>query len=236
MNLKEYLTEGLNKCNIQITEEQTEKLLLFMDIVLRENKKFNLTAITDEKEFIEKHIIDSALSIKYIKNEGKLIDIGSGAGMPGIVIKILKKDLNILLLDSLNKRVNYLNNTIKELNLNNIEAIHQRAEELSHDDEYREQFDYVTARAVASLNVLLEYTIPFIKKESSFIALKGSKGEEEIDQSKNALNILSCKIIKNHKEKLPYSLSNRDIIEIKKMELTNKKYPRKQAKIKKAPL
>ena len=185
MNLKEYLTEGLNKCNIQITNEQTEKLLLFMDIVLRENKKFNLTAITDEKEFIEKHIIDSALSIKYIKNNGKLIDIGSGAGMPGIIIKILREDLDILLLDSLNKRVNYLNNTIKELNLNNIEAIHQRAEELSHDEEYREQFDYVTARAVASLNVLLEYTIPFIKKEGSFIALKGSKGEEEIEQSKN---------------------------------------------------
>lgn len=236
MNLREYLTEGLEKCNIKITQEQTKKLLLFMDIVLRENKKFNLTAITDEKEFIEKHIIDSAISIKYIKNEGKLIDIGSGAGMPGIIIKILREDLDILLLDSLNKRVNYLNNTIKELNLNNIVAIHQRAEELSHNEDYREKFDYVTARAVASLNILLEYTIPFIKKGGRFIALKGSKGEEEIQESKNALNILSCEIIKNHKEKLPYSLSNRDIIEIKKLKETDKKYPRKQAKIKKSPL
>ncbi len=236
MNLREYLTEGLEKCNIKITQEQTNKLLLFMDIVLRENKKFNLTAITDEKEFIEKHIIDSAISIKYIKNEGKLIDIGSGAGMPGIIIKILREDLDILLLDSLNKRVNYLNNTIKELNLNNIVAIHQRAEELSHNEDYREKFDYVTARAVASLNILLEYTIPFIKKGGRFIALKGSKGEEEIQESKNALNILSCEIIKNHKEKLPYSLSNRDIIEIKKLKETDKKYPRKQAKIKKSPL
>lgn len=236
MDLREYLKAGLKKSGIEIEDNKAEKLLKFMEIVLRENKKFNLTAITDEKEFIEKHIIDSAIAVKYIKNEGKLIDIGSGAGMPGIIIKILNDDMDILLLDSLNKRVNYLNETIKELGLNKVEAIHARAEELSHDKDYRESFDYVTARAVAKLNVLTEYTTPFIKSGGKFIALKGSRGNEELEESKNAIGSLSCKLLDTHKINLPYSNAERDIIVIEKIKPILDRYPRKHAKIKKSPL
>jgi len=236
MDLKEYLTQGLKKVNIEANENKIDLLLKFMDIVLRENKKFNLTAITDEKEFIEKHIIDSAISTNYIKNEGKLIDIGSGAGMPGIVIKILNENLDVLLLDSLNKRVKYLNETIKELSLDNISAIHARAEELAHDKNYRENYDYVTARAVAPLNILCEYTLGFIKSGGQFIALKGSKGKEELDTSKNAIGSLSSKIISIDEVTLPYSNANRDIILIEKIKPMQNRFPRKQARIKKSPL
>lgn len=236
MDLKEYLREGMKKSDIIITEEKTEKLLQFMYIVLRENKKINLTAITDEREFIEKHIIDSALSTKYIHNKGNLIDIGSGAGLPGIVLKIINDNMNILLLDSLNKRVKYLNNLIDEMSLNNIKAIHARAEEVAHDEIYREKFDYVTARAVAPLNILCEYTLPFIKIQGKFIALKGSKGKEELELSKNAIGSLGCRFKDIHCLELPYSDAKRDILIIEKIKNTEKKYPRKQARIKKAPL
>lgn len=235
-NNKEYLYNGLKSININADEEKINKLLQFMNIVIRENEKINLTTIIDEKEFIEKHIIDSAAALKYLKNNSSVIDIGSGAGMPGIIFKILNNTLDITLLDSLNKRVTYLNNTIKELSLDNIKAIHARAEELAHDDKYRQHFDYSTARAVARLNTLLEYTMPFVKVGGKFIALKAEKGEEELKHSSNALKCLCGEIDVNDKFLLPYSKATRDIIVVNKIKPNIKAYPRKQNKIKKSPL
>lgn len=230
--MKDYLKNGLDLINIEYNDEQINLLIEFMKIILIENKKINLTAITNEKEFIEKHLIDCAISTKYI-DKGKVIDIGSGAGMPGIIIKILRDDLDILLIDALGKRINILNKVIKELGLLNIFAMHERAEELSRNLSYREQFDYAISRAVAGLEMLAELSLPFIKIGGEFIALKGNKATEEVASSKKAFKILGGDIPKINELTLPYSKANRSIVISKKISKTIDKYPRSFKKIKK---
>ena len=230
--MKDYLKKGLDLNKIEYNKEQIDLLMKYMKIILMENEKLNLTAITDEKEFIEKHLIDCALAVKYI-DSGKVLDIGSGAGLPGIVIKILNEKCDVLLLDALNKRVKVLEKVIKELGLTQISAIHGRAEELSKDKVYRENFDFVTSRAVAKFDMLLELSIPFLKVGGKFIALKGSKGEEEVSNSKKALDELNSSVSSIEKMTLPFSNSNRNIIITTKNAPTKKQYPRSFKKIKK---
>lgn len=233
MDKIKYLTDGFNKFNIPYDEEKIYKLLCFMDIVLEENKKFNLTAITDEAEFIEKHLIDSALIISHITNNSiKLLDIGSGAGFPGIVVKILREDIDITLMDSLNKRVKYLNDTIKKLDLKDINAYHLRAEDAGRKEEFREKFDLVTARAVARLDMLSEFALPFVKVGGMFIPLKGSDGDEELILSRNIIGMLGGKIKSEEEIFLPYSLAKRKIYEIEKVKTTPDRFPRSMNKIK----
>ena len=212
---------------MNIDKEKADLFEEYKKILLEWNEKINLTAITDEKEIILKHFIDSASILKYINEGERVIDIGTGAGFPGIPLKIMNNGLNITLVDSLNKRVNFLNEVINKLNLNNICAIHARAEELGRDNNYREMYDVATSRAVANLSTLLEYLMPFVRVGGRCICMKGPNIDEELNNAKKAIKELGGEIEKIDNFYLPNSDIERNIIIIKKISKINFKYPRK---------
>lgn len=227
--------EQLSKIGIVLTEEQKTNLRLYYEMLVEYNKVMNLTGITEENQVYLKHFYDS-LTIKKIINidlEETLCDIGTGAGFPGLVLKIVFPNLKVTLVDSLNKRIEFLNAVIKRLNLENIETVHARIEEYAKEN--REQYDIVTSRAVAPLNILLEYAIPLVKKGKRFIAYKGNISREILD-SNNALDKLDSYIEKTCEFKLPIEDSQRTLISIVKEKNTNPKYPRTNNEIKKKPL
>ncbi len=234
MNLNDFVSE-LKKINIEITETQQEQLNKYYELLVEYNKVMNLTGITEKEQVYLKHFYDSLTLIKVIDptTEETLCDVGTGAGFPGLVIKIVFPNLKVTLVDSLNKRIEFLKTVIRELNLKDIEAIHERAEDFAKEN--REKYDIVTSRAVAPLNILLEYNIPLLKEQKYFIAYKGNISQE-LEESKKALKELSSTIEKIEEFKLPKEESNRTLILIKKEKQTNKKYPRKNAEIKKKPL
>lgn len=226
----------LEKIQIDIEKEKIEKFYKYMNILLEWNKNINLTAITNPEEIILKHFIDSLTIEKYINRSESIIDIGTGAGFPGIPLKIFREDITVTLVDSLNKRIKFLEYVIDKLNLKNIQAIHGRAEELGKNKNYREKYDIATSRAVANLSTLSEYLIPFIKINGRCICMKGPDIEEEIKNGKNAIKVLGGKIIKNDFLTLPNSDIKRNIITIKKLEKTPIKYPRKPGTPSKEPI
>ena len=226
MNQDKFVLE-LKKLNINITELQLKQLERYYELLVEYNKVMNLTGITIKEEVYLKHFYDSLTIAKVIdlNKYESLCDVGTGAGFPGLVLKIIYPNLKVTLLDSLNKRINFLNVVIKELISIHIETVHTRAEE------YNKQFDITVARAVAPLNILLEYCIPLTNVNGYFIAMKG-KNEE----ANNALKELNSEIIETNSFLLPIENSNRTIIKIKKLKETNKKFPRKYSEIKKNPL
>ena len=242
MNLDEFKNNvnalsGIN--NISFTNEQIENLYKYMNLLLDWNEKMNLTAITEENEVILKHFIDSAIVNNYIDKGKTIIDVGTGAGFPGLVLKIVNKDLDITLLDALNKRITFLDEVIKECTLKNIRTVHGRAEDLGRDDKYRECFDIVTSRAVANMNVLLEYMMPLVKVGGVCICMKSVSAEEEVENSKNVISLLGGEIEKI--EKIYLKNKNDEFLErsfviIRKKCSTEKKYPRNSNKIGKKPL
>lgn len=234
MEINEFINE-VRKLQINIDNDILDKLEKYYNLLIKYNEIMNLTGITEKKQVYLKHFYDSLCISKVIdlNEEQSLCDVGSGAGFPGIVLKIFYPHLKITLLDSLNKRIEFLNIVIKELNLDNIEAIHVRAEEYAQQN--REKFDIVTSRAVANLNTLLELSIPMVKINKYFIPLKANV-DEELENSKNALNKLNSKIIKTERFLLPIENSNRTILKIQKMDKTSKLFPRKYSEIKKKPL
>ena len=237
MELKEFsseLKEKANKINVSIDDNQIKTFYSFMNLLLEWNEKINLTAITEPKEVILKHFIDSISILKYLENGKNLIDVGTGAGFPGLPLNILNNDLEYVLLDSLNKRINYLNNVIESLDLKNITTIHSRVEDFAKTN--REGFDIATSRAVASLNVLLEYLLPIVKVGGICICMKGSNAQEEIEKSKKALEELGGKIEKIEEIVLPDSDNIRNIIIVRKIKETPKKYPRKAGTAVKEPI
>ena len=217
---------------IILNKEQLEKFENYYKLLVYFNEKFNITSITEKEEVYKKHFVDSLLG-KDLFISGKLIDVGSGGGFPAIPNKILNDNLDITMLEATGKKCEFLNTVIKELNLNNIRAINGRAEDFSKKDEYREKFDYASARAVAGLNILSEYCLPFVKNNGHFIAFKG-QAEEEILNSKKAIDILGGKIKNIYKFNLDGA--NRQIIDIVKIKNTPSLYPRSNAKIRKSPL
>ena len=221
---------------MNISEEKANLFNEYKEILLDWNEKINLTAITNEKEIILKHFIDSCTILKYIQGKEKVIDIGSGAGFPGIPIKIMNQELNITLVDSLNKRVNFLNEVINKLKLTNIEAIHARAEELGRIDKYREKYDIATSRAVANLSTLLEYLMPFVKVGGKCICMKGPNIEEELKSAEKAIKELGGELEKVDNFYLPNSDIERNLIIIKKVKEINFKYPRKAGMPAKEPI
>lgn len=231
MNLEQFIEET-SKLGIRLTKEQLNKLEQFYELLLTWNEKMNLTRITEKKDVYLKHFYDSLTLAKVIdlNKNLTLCDVGSGAGFPGIVLKIVFPDLKIKLIDSLLKRVNYLNEIIKELNLLDIEAIHTRAEDYARN--HREEYDIVTARAVANLKILSELCIPMVKVNGNFIAMKANI-EEELEESKDIIKNLNSEIEKIETFYLPLEESNRNIILIKKIQKTNHLYPRRMDKIKK---
>lgn len=229
MTIEEFKIE-LSKLNINPTEEKLKSLEIYANMLIEYNKKFNLTAITKIDEIYLKHFYDSLTLSKVIdlNSELKVLDIGTGAGFPGLVLKIFFPELEITLLDSNNKKIMFLNDVIKELKLEKVTTIHGRAEELPK--KYREYFDIVTSRAVASLRVLTELSIPFAKVDGYFISLKG-KAEEELKESAPTIKKLDCQIAKIEKFTLPDNVSERTIIMIKKDKSTSNLYPRKYDRI-----
>ena len=222
--------------NIVFTEEQLQNFYQYMNLLIEWNEKINLTAIVEPKEIILKHFIDSLTIIKYIEPNKTIIDIGTGAGFPGIPIKIVRPDLKVTLLDSLNKRINFLNEVIKSLELENISAVHARIEEYAKNKQYRENYGIATSRAVANLTTLSEYMLPMIKVKGMAICMKGSDVNEEISKSKNSINILGGEISKIEDFTLPKSDYKRNLILIEKARQTPGKYPRKPGIPSKEPL
>lgn len=226
------MKELFKNYGIEISDLQLKKFEIYYNILTEYNKKFNITAITEKYDVYKKHFIDSILGLEFINN-GNLIDIGSGGGFPAVPLKIMNENLTITLVEAIGKKCEFLKVLIKELGLINISVINDRAETLIKKDNFRESFDYCTARAVAKLNTLLEYCLPFVKIGGSFVSFKGD-AEKEIEEASNAVKILGGKIetVKN------YTLDDakRSLIVIKKINLTDKKYPRGNGKERKNPL
>ena len=225
VEFKKNIIEEFNNIDINLTENDAELYYSYMKTLLEWNKKMNLTAITDENEIILKHFVDSATINKYIKENEVVMDMGTGAGFPGIPLKILNRENNFILVDSLNKRINFLEEVKNKLKLNKIDLIHSRAEDLAKNKVYRENMDVVTSRAVANLKVLVEYMIPFVKVGGKCICMKGPNADEEIKEAKNAIEILGGEIKKVENIKLKDEIE-RNII-IGKVKETPDKYPRK---------
>ena len=230
------LVEKAKLIGIEITESQAEKFYTYMCLLLEWNEKMNLTAITDPMEVIIKHFIDSITISKEIENGKKVIDVGTGAGFPGIPLKIVRPDISVTLLDSLNKRITFLNAVIEALGLENIETIHGRIEGLGRNKKYREIYDYATSRAVANLAVLSEYMLPMVKVGGKCICMKGANVEEEILDAKKAVQILGGRIEKVDEFLLADTDMKRNIIVIEKENGTPGKYPRKAGVPAKEPL
>ena len=222
--MKDEIKQIFTKYNIEYDENKIEQLVKFYEFVIEKNKVMNLTNIVNEKEFILKNILDSVLPEKYIKQNSSLIDVGAGAGFPSIPLKILRPDLNITMLDSLNKRVVFLNEVISVLNLKNIQAVHSRAEDYAKNQ--RESYDVCVSRAVARLNTLLEYCLPLVKVGGIFIAYKSLKADEEIIESEKALDILGGNIENKQNVTIDEINSIRENIIIRKKNTAPKKYPR----------
>lgn len=221
---------------ITFNEEQLELFFKYMNLLIEWNKKMNLTAIIDLKEIIIKHFIDSLTILNFIKDKKNLVDVGTGAGFPGIPLKIMDQNIEIVLVDSLNKRINFLNEVIKELDLENIKAIHSRVEEFGKNVQYREKFDIATSRAVANLSVLSEYLIPLVKINGECICMKGAEIEAEVNNSQKAIEVLGGNIENIVSFELPKTDMKRNIIIIEKIRKTPNKYPRKSGTPAKEPI
>lgn len=228
--------EGLDKLNIELSDHQIQQFLTYYEMLVEKNKVMNLTAITEYDEVIEKHFLDS-ISLCQVCDLSKpvtILDMGTGAGFPGIPLKIAFPEIEITLADSLNKRIKFLDEVIEELNLQKVTTVHARAEELARNKEYREGFDLVVSRAVANLSTLGEYCIPFVKEGGCFISYKSGEVDEEVETAKKAIKILGGQIKNIYKFDL--SDQKRSFITIEKIKNTPKAYPRKAGTPSKMPL
>jgi len=234
-NLEKFQT-GLKNLNIVLSEQQINQFLAYYEFLVETNKVMNLTAITDFDEVIEKHFLDSLslYQIYDLSKESRILDLGTGAGFPGIPLKIAFPEIKLVLADSLNKRIKFLQEVIEKLGLEKVEAVHARAEELARNKQYREQFDLCVSRAVANLSSLSEYCIPFVKLDGKFISYKSGEIEEEVNQAKKAISILGGKITEVYKFDL-YE-QKRSFVVIEKKKKTPGTYPRKAGTPTKQPL
>ena len=224
--------------NNNVSDLCAQKFQKYFDLLIEWNDKINLTAITDEEDVAYKHFLDciNVFKCNVIKDNAKVIDVGTGAGFPGIPMKIQNESLSVTLLDSLNKRVNFLNDVKNKLSLNNVTTVHGRAEDYGNDKKYREQYDICVSRAVANLTTLSELCLPFVKVGGHFIAMKGPKADEEIEQAQKAIKLLGGKF----ERVIEYDILGTDLkhnmVLVKKISATSTKYPRKAPKPTKEPL
>lgn len=234
----EILKNGLKEFNIEADSAMLERFETYRELLVEYNKHMNLTGITEQKEVYIKHFLDSVAIFKngYIKDGLSVIDVGTGAGFPGLPFKIANPNIELTLLDSLNKRINFLKAVGEGIELDGIEYIHARAEDGGKDENLRENFDIATARAVASLPVLLELCVPYVKIGGYFICLKGPNVDAELENSKKAMDILGVSFIEKIDVELPDEELHHNILVFKKEEATPKKYPRKAGKPNKNPL
>lgn len=235
----DFLTDSFKNIDISLSEKQISQFIKYYDLLINKNKVMNLTAITEYKDVVIKHFVDSLLvnSVLDFKSVENMIDVGTGAGFPGVPIKIIYPHIKITLLDSLNKRINFLKEAVNEIGCDGVEFIHGRAEELGHVENYREKYDLCVSRAVANLSTLSEYCLSFIKVGGRFVSYKASDIDEEVKLAKNAISKLGGRINKTQTVVLSSSENvERKIIVIDKIEILNKKYPRKAGIPSKEPL
>ena len=232
----EKFRQGLENLKVELTEKQIEQFLKYYEMLIEKNKVMNLTAITEYDEVIEKHFLDSIslCQVYDLSKEVTILDMGTGAGFPGIPLKIAFPEIKITLADSLNKRIKFLDEVIETLGLEKVETVHARAEELARNKSYRESFDLVVSRAVANLSTLGEYCIPFVKEGGNFISYKSGEVDEEIENAKKAIKILGGQIKDVYKFEL--SDQKRSFVKIEKIKTTPKTYPRKAGTPSKMPL
>ena len=240
MNIDEFILkfkEEAEKNEItDIDNEKIKQLYDYMKNILKWNEVINLTAIKDENEFIMKHFIDSLTILKYINENSKMIDIGTGAGFPGMPVKIVKPNLDITLVDSVNKKINVLKDIAEKMSIQKINLIHSRIEDIANQKEYREQFDYVVSRAVANLTVLSEYCLPYVKEDGYFLPYKSGDIKEEATNSKKAVKILGGSIEDIISFEIPDTDMARTILKIHKTKATPKRFPRKAGLPTKEPI
>lgn len=238
MEFFDLMSTAAKDVGIELTKEQYEKFIKYMRLVQEWNEKINLTAITEDNEFVKKHFIDCIKAFKSsaIKEAKTLIDVGTGAGFPGLPIAILSPETKVTLLDSLNKRINFLNTVVRELELKNVTTIHSRAEDGARKPELREQFDVATSRAVANMAVLSEFCMPFVKKNGYFVALKGPSIEEELEGGNNAIKTLGGELKNIIEVEVEGTNLNHNIVEVLKVSKCPKTYPRKAGTINKKPI
>ena len=235
--MKNLLKNACNELNLNIDNSQIDSFLKYKDILLEWNEKINLTAITDDREIILKHFIDCLTVCKFVDfNNKTFIDVGSGAGFPALPIKIFCENSIPTLLDSLNKRINFLKTVGDKLNLHNITYVHSRAEDAGQDINFREKYDFCVSRAVANLSVLAEFDLPFVKVGGYFIALKGPLLDNELVDAKKAITTLGGEIEKIETIKIPFTDIEHKLVFIKKLRQTPKQYPRKAGKVSKSPI
>ncbi len=230
--MKDLVKSACKEIGINLTDLQAEQFEKYYNLLIEWNKSINLTRITEPEEVAVKHFADSLSVINYfdIPDKAKLIDVGTGAGFPGIPLKIFREDIELYLLDSLNKRLNFLGEVSEKIGIDS-QLIHARAEEAGKDNTYREEYDVAVSRAVARMNVLCEYCIPFVKVGGYFVAMKGADYKEEIEEADNAVKVLGGEIIDVKKFSLN-GAGERAVIVIKKIKPTPEKYPRTGKKIK----
>ena len=232
----EGLLEKASTMGVRFSVEQMDKFYKYMNLLIEWNEKINLTAIIEPNEIILKHIIDSITILKDIKDNSTVVDVGTGAGFPGIPLSIMNPTLKITLVDSLNKRLIFLQEVINELDLQNVELVHARAEEFGRNKKYREKFDIATSRAVANLATLSEYLLPLVKINGKAISMKAGNASQEIEGAKKAIKTLGGNINNIEEFNLPQSDIGRTIIIIDKIKETPGKYPRKPGTPSKEPI
>lgn len=234
--MKKFIAEYFNKLNININDEQCNQFVIYKDLLVEWNKVMNLTGITEDKEVCIKHFADSVTILNSVDFKGKsVIDVGTGAGFPGLPLKIAEPQIKLTLLDSLTKRLNFLDEVCRNIGVES-EFVHGRAEELGQNNEYREKYDIAVSRAVAPLNVLAEFDLPFVKVGGLMIALKGPNAYDEVESAKNAVVELGGEIVKVEEAVLPDTDLKHTVVVIKKVSNTPEKYPRRAKKIERNPL
>lgn len=238
MTNEDILRQGIKDFGIDVNNQMISDLKTYRELLVEWNQKMNLTGIEEEKEVFIKHFLDSisAVSKGYIKDGISLIDVGTGAGFPGLPLKICLKNIKLTLLDSLNKRINFLQEVSNSVKLEDIEFIHGRAEDFGKNPEYREQYDVATARAVAGLPILMEFCVPFVKLGGYFVCLKGPNANLELEESKAAMDILGLEFVEKIDIELPNEELKHNILVFKKVRNTPEKYPRKAGKPAKSPI
>lgn len=238
MTNEDILRQGIKDFGIEVNDQMISDLKTYREILVDWNQKMNLTGIEEEKEVFIKHFLDSisAVSNGYIKDGISLIDVGTGAGFPGLPLKICLQNIKLTLLDSLNKRINFLQEVSNTVNLKDVEFIHGRAEDFGKNSDYREQYDVATARAVAGLPILMEFCVPFVKVGGYFVCLKGPNANLELEESKMAMDVLGLEFVEKIDIELPNEELKHNILVFKKIKNTPEKYPRKAGKPAKSPI
>lgn len=238
MKFFDLMAKAAEDVGLQLSQDQYKGFMKYMRLLQEWNEKINLTAITEDEEVVKKHFIDCIKAFKRdeFKKAETMIDVGTGAGFPGLPIAIMRPELKVTLLDSLNKRINFLNTVVNELGLKNVTTIHSRAEDGARNKELREKFDIATSRAVANMSVLSEFCLPYVRVGGNFIALKGPAVEQEIEDSRNAIGTLGGKLIDICEVSIEETELRHNLVVVEKVKACDKIYPRKAGTITKKPI